>query len=164
MWAINTYLPLLAQGALNYSPVGSGLILTPFGISTFVFGTALGRLITRTGRFRWQMFLGPVVSLVGFVLLTRHVTRFPTQAEIVRNLVICGFGLALGNATRIAVQNAMPQQMMGVVMARHPVRPRDRRHRDADRARRRDDLERARRARQAAAGRLARCAASTPMR
>ena len=116
MWAINTYMPLLAQGSLNYSPVDSGLILIPFGAATFVFGTALGRLMTKTGTFRWQMFLGPVISLGGFILLT-HMHAIPTQAEIVRNLIILGLGMALGNATRIAVQNAMPQQMMGVVMA-----------------------------------------------
>ena len=116
MWAVNTYLPLLAQGSLNYSATGSGAILTPFGISTFVFSTALGRLLSRTGRVRWQMFVGPLVSLTGFMLLT-HMGAIPTKVEIVRNLVICGLGLSLGNAITIAVQNAMPRQIMGSVMA-----------------------------------------------
>lgn len=116
MWSINTYLPLLAQGSLNYSATGSGAILTPFGISVFIFGTLFGQLMSRTGRFRWQLFLGPIVSLIGFWLLT-HMHDVPSQAQIIRNLVICGLGLSLGNVITIVVQNAMPQQIMGVVSA-----------------------------------------------
>jgi EmrB/QacA subfamily drug resistance transporter len=116
MWSINTYLPLLAQGALNYGATASGAILTPFGISTFVFGSLLGQLMSRTGRYRWQLFLGPVVSFVGFVALTR-MDPIPDKGDIIRNLIICGLGLSLGNAIIIIVQNAMPQTIMGVVSA-----------------------------------------------
>jgi EmrB/QacA subfamily drug resistance transporter len=116
MWSINTYLPLLAQGALGYSAASSGLILAPFGISVFISTTILGRVMSRTGHFRWQLFAGPIVSLIGFWLLT-HMGAVPANSEIIRGLVICGFGLALGNAITIAVQNAMPRKIIGVVMA-----------------------------------------------
>jgi EmrB/QacA subfamily drug resistance transporter len=116
LWSINTYLPLLAQGSLSYSATGSGAILTPFGISTFVFGTVLGQVMSRTGRYRWQLFVGPVVSFIGFWGLT-HMGAIPTQGEIIPNLIICGLGLSLVNAIIIIVQNAMPQNIMGVVSA-----------------------------------------------
>jgi hypothetical protein len=41
----------------------------------------------------------------------------PDKADIIRNLIICGLGLSLGNAIIIIVQNAMPQSIMGVVSA-----------------------------------------------
>jgi MFS family permease len=115
MWSINTYVPLLAQGALGASPAYSGAILLPFGLSTFIFSGVLGRLMSRTGRFRWQLFMGPAVSLLGLILLT-HMNPIPSEGELAPILVICGLGLALGNATTIAVQNVMPRRMMATAL------------------------------------------------
>jgi EmrB/QacA subfamily drug resistance transporter len=116
MWAVNTYLPLLAQGALNYSATGSGAILIPFGVATFVFSTLVGQLMSRTGRFRWQLFLAPLALLVAMLGLAT-MDPIPKQSEIILYLIIGGFGVALGNTITIVVQNAMPQHMMGVVSA-----------------------------------------------
>jgi MFS family permease len=116
MWSITTYIPLLAQGALGKSAAASGALLTPFMITSFVAGTLLGQLMGRTGRFRWQLFVGPVIVFTGFVLLG-HMDDIPSESELIRNLVIVGLGMAMGNAIQIAVQNAMPQNQMGVVSA-----------------------------------------------
>jgi EmrB/QacA subfamily drug resistance transporter len=116
MWAVNTYLPLLAQGALHYSATGSGAILMPFGLSIFVFGSLLGQVMSRTGAFRWQLFLSPVLMFAGFYLLL-HMNAIPGRGEIIGGLVIAGAGVALGNSITIVVQNAMPQRMVGVVSA-----------------------------------------------
>jgi MFS family permease len=115
MWAINIYVPLFAQGVLGASPARSGLILLPFGVSFVVFSFILGRVMSRTGRYRWQLFLGPAVVLTGLLLLT-HMSPIPGESQIVPILIVCGLGVALGNAVTIAVQNVMPRRMMGTAL------------------------------------------------
>jgi MFS family permease len=115
MWAINTYVPLFAQGALGSSPARSGLILLPFGVASFVFSFIFGRVMSRTGHFRRQLFMSPVLTMLGLILLTR-MGPSAGEVQIAPILVVCGLGLALGNATTIAVQNAVPLKMMATAL------------------------------------------------
>ncbi len=115
MFGALMFLPLYVQGALGYSAAQSGAVLTPMMLS-FIGGSIIGgQIMTRTGRYKLQAHLAGAVMVAGMFLLTR-MGPGTSLAVVVRNMVVLGVGIgALMPLLNVAVQNAFPYKIMGMV-------------------------------------------------
>jgi EmrB/QacA subfamily drug resistance transporter len=117
MFGSTTYLPLFVQGVIGASATNSGLVTTPMMLGMVVASATSGQIISRLGRYRVLGTLGAAVMTFGMFLLSR-MDAGSTQSEAVRNMVVVGVGLGLTLPIfGIAVQNAVPFRMLGVVTA-----------------------------------------------
>jgi EmrB/QacA subfamily drug resistance transporter len=112
--AVFTFLPLFLQVSTGASATRSGLMLTPQSIGISVMATAGGWLVTRTGRYRWALLLGPAVGTVALLWLT---TIDPSTGvwDLAPILFLLGVGLGLvfPNLT-LTIQNASDFADLGV--------------------------------------------------
>ena len=115
MFGAIVYVPLIYQGVLGIPATNSGLLITPmmFGL---VFGSVLsGQLMMRIARYR---FLG--TGAVGLIALGTYlmstITPSTEQIEVVRDLVIVGFGVGITFPLYLnSVQAAVEPRYIGVV-------------------------------------------------
>ncbi len=76
-----------------------------------------GQWVSRTGRYRANAIVGPVILGAGLFLLSRMDTS-TTNGEAARNMVIAGVGLGLMMQVFVLiVQNAVPLRAMGSATA-----------------------------------------------
>jgi len=92
MFGTITYVPLFVQGVIGTSATSSGVVLTPLMLGAVTTSLLTGQLVSRTGRYRWNAVLGPVVLTAGMLLLWRMDTS-TTNAEAARNMVVAGIGI-----------------------------------------------------------------------
>ncbi|KAJ6525735.1 MFS general substrate transporter, partial [Mycena capillaripes] len=88
------YLPVYLQACKGFSPTRSGVILFGLAFSTPPIAIISGIIITLTKRYRAQLWLGWVISIVGLVLMgtTRADTSLRTFVGF-EILVGAGFGI-----------------------------------------------------------------------
>ena len=117
MFAVMLVLPLYAQGVLGMTAENSGYLMTPMMLSFIVSSVIGGVLITRTGKYRGQIFVGSLLMVLGAFLLTR-LTVSSHWADVVFDMVILGLGIgALMPAMGTIVQNLFPYRVLGTVNA-----------------------------------------------
>ena len=117
MFGTITYVPLFVQGVIGTSATSSGVVLTPLMLGAVITSILTGQLVSRTGRYRWNVVLGPLVLTAGMVLLWQ-MTIDTTNREAARNMVIAGIGIgAMMQVFVISVQNAVPRRMIGSATA-----------------------------------------------
>ncbi|MGH2541566.1 MAG: MDR family MFS transporter [Ardenticatenaceae bacterium] len=111
------FLPLFVQGVMGLSAQASGQIMTPMMLSLLVGSALGGQMLTRTGRYRLQAFGGTILMALGMFLLSRMGPQ-TTPLTVVRNVILVGFGIgSILPLLNVAVQNAFPYGMMGMVSA-----------------------------------------------
>jgi MFS family permease len=92
----------------------SGAVLIPLTTSMIVVSIVVGRLITRTGRYKGFMLAGLLIMAGGYFLLTRLVYG-STQTELTLDMVVVGLGLgAVLQTYTLVVQNATTREDLGV--------------------------------------------------
>ena len=111
---VGTFLPLFLQVATGASATKSGLQMVPQSLGITFTATTIGQLVSRYGRYKWSMVLGPLVSMAG-VLLLSTIDANTTPLELAPPLIVLGIGLGLvfPNLT-VAVQNAAEIKDLGV--------------------------------------------------
>lgn len=115
MFGSTTYLPLFVQGVIGASATNSGLVITPMMLGMVVASAISGQISSRLGRYRVLGTLGAAVMAFGMFLLSRMDAN-STQGDAVRNMVVVGVGLGMTMPIfGIAVQNAVPFRLLGVV-------------------------------------------------
>jgi EmrB/QacA subfamily drug resistance transporter len=117
MFGTISYVPLFVQGVIGTSATSSGVVLTPLMLGAVTTSIVTGQLISRTGRYRWNVVLGPIVLTIGMLLLWRmDVTT--TTGEAARNMVVAGIGIgAMMQVFVLSVQNAVPRAGIGSATA-----------------------------------------------
>ncbi len=112
--SVSTFLPFFLQVATGASATRSGLLLSPQSIGISVVAALGGSIIAKTGRYKWALVLGPVLSLVSLALLTQ-IDPNTTGRDLAPVLILNGLGLGLifPNLT-LTVQNASPIQDLGI--------------------------------------------------
>ena len=111
------YIPIFVQGVLGKNATNSGGILIPMSLAMILTSIATGFLITRTGRYKIFVLVGPVIMAIGFWLFSQMDTG-TTNFELVRNMVLTGVGLGLCMQTfTLIVQNDARQEDLGVATA-----------------------------------------------
>ncbi|OQE07064.1 hypothetical protein PENVUL_c015G03746 [Penicillium vulpinum] len=69
LWCALYYLPLYYEAVKGYSPIISGVALFPETFTVAPSGMVAGVLITRTGRYRWAIWVGWAFSTIGLGLM-----------------------------------------------------------------------------------------------
>ncbi|HWJ33468.1 MAG TPA: MDR family MFS transporter, partial [Gaiellaceae bacterium] len=117
MFGTISYVPLFVQGVIGTSATSSGVVLTPMILGAVCTSILTGQLVSRTGRYRWNAVLGPVV-LTGAMLLLWRMDVSTTNGEAARNMVIAGIGIgSMMQVFVLSVQNAVPRSRIGSATA-----------------------------------------------
>lgn len=113
MFGVTFFVPLFAQGVLGTDARTSGAILLPFTFTFMAMVAVTGNLITRFERYRIFALVGPVLGMVG-VLLLALMGPGVGRGMLEMNLVIAAVGLAACMPIyNLATQNAVPMQLLG---------------------------------------------------
>jgi MFS family permease len=105
------------QGVIGTSATSSGVVLTPLLLGAVITSFVSGQIVSRTGRYRPNTLIGPVVLGLGEVLLWRMGVN-ATNAEAARNMVIVGIGLGMMMQIFVlSIQNSVPRAQMGAATA-----------------------------------------------
>jgi EmrB/QacA subfamily drug resistance transporter len=108
------FIPVYAQGVIGVNVTNSGAVLIPLTASMIVVSIAVGRLITRTGRYKEFMLVGLLVMMAGYFLLTR-LGYGSTQTDLTLDMIVVGLGLgAVLQTYMLVVQNATSREDLGV--------------------------------------------------
>jgi EmrB/QacA subfamily drug resistance transporter len=86
-------LALFLQHGLGYTPLRSGLAVTPFALGMAAAAAIAGRLVPRLGR--WLTVIGLATTVIGLVataLMLPHATGAVTAWQIAAPLLLAGFG------------------------------------------------------------------------
>jgi EmrB/QacA subfamily drug resistance transporter len=117
MFGTITYVPLFVQGVIGTSATSSGVVLTPFMLGAVTTSILSGQLVSRTGRYRANALIGPLVLAAGMLLLWRMDVS-TTNGEAARDMVVAGIGLgSMMQIFVLTVQNAVPRAAMGSATA-----------------------------------------------
>lgn len=117
LFGVTIYIPMFVQGVIGISPTNSGVVTIPLMMGWVVTGILVGRLITRTGRYKVWTITGSLTALVGFWLLTR-LSAQATWPQAVIAMVVLGVGMGQMFQTYIvAMQNAVDRAELGVATA-----------------------------------------------
>jgi EmrB/QacA subfamily drug resistance transporter len=113
MFGAIMFVPLYVQDVLGSSATASGLVLTPLMLAMMLTSVGSGQVITRTGRYRWALILGPVIMAGGYVLLATMTAGSPRlHATAAMTVTGLGLGLLLQNLA-LVVQNGVPSRHLG---------------------------------------------------
>jgi EmrB/QacA subfamily drug resistance transporter len=111
------FIPIYAQGVIGVSVTNSALVLIPLTVSMILVSILIGRLITRTGRYKGFVLAGILVMGLGYYLLTR-LEYGSTQTELTIDMIVVGLGLgAVLQTYTLIVQNATSRSDLGVATA-----------------------------------------------
>src|SRR4051812_8442025 len=117
MFGTISYVPLFVQGVIGSSATSSGVVLTPLMLGAVTTSLLTGQMISRTGRYRWNVVFGPLVLALGMYLLSRMDVN-TTSGEAARNMVIAGIGIgSMMQVFVISVQNAVSRAQIGAATA-----------------------------------------------
>jgi EmrB/QacA subfamily drug resistance transporter len=117
MFGTISFVPLFVQGVIGTSATSSGIVLTPLILGAVTTSFISGQIVSRTGRYRPNTLIGPVVLGIGMVLLWRMDVH-TTNAQAARNMVIAGIGLGMMMQIFVlSVQNSVPRSAMGTATA-----------------------------------------------
>ncbi|KAI1921164.1 hypothetical protein LOZ65_003832 [Ophidiomyces ophidiicola] len=75
LWCTLYYLPLYYETVKEYSPIISGVSLFPLSFTVAPSAAVIGIIVTKTGHYRWAIWLGFAISAIGtglFCLLKVH--------------------------------------------------------------------------------------------
>ena len=117
MFGTIAFVPLFVQGVIGTSATSSGVVLTPLMLGAVAMSMLSGQWVSRTGRYRPNAIVGPIVLGAGMLLLWRMGPE-TTNAEAARNMVVAGIGLGLMMQVFVlSVQNAVPIRSIGTATA-----------------------------------------------
>lgn len=108
------YLPTFIQTSLGASATVSGLLFMPQALGMVAASIVGGRLIARSGRFKWQVVLGSAFSaLAAFLLQTMGVGD--PRWHVAVYLIVFGIGSGLVTPViNVIVQASVSQEQTGV--------------------------------------------------
>jgi EmrB/QacA subfamily drug resistance transporter len=108
-------LALFWQDGLGYSPLRSGLAVTPFALGVAASALIAGRLVSRFGR--WLTVCGLTAMVVGLVmtaLVLRHTTGEATAWAVVGPLLVAGLGGGMVTSPNMTLTlQAVPVRVAG---------------------------------------------------
>jgi EmrB/QacA subfamily drug resistance transporter len=108
------FIPVYAQGVIGVNVTNSGAVLIPLTASMIAVSIVVGRLITRTGRYKGFMLAGLLVMAGGYFLLTR-LEYGSTQTDLTLDMIVVGLGFgAVLQTYTLVVQNATSRGDLGV--------------------------------------------------
>ncbi|KAJ5222929.1 uncharacterized protein N7469_009169 [Penicillium citrinum] len=117
MWCTLYYLPLYYEAVREYSPILSGVALFPQTFTVAPCAIVIGILITYTGKYRWAVWMGWVLSTIGLGLMCIIKRDTSVPGWIFLNIV-GGLGLgALFPSLGYAVQASADPRNLSIAVA-----------------------------------------------
>jgi EmrB/QacA subfamily drug resistance transporter len=114
MFGAITYLPTFIQTGLGASATSSGLVSTPQSLGLLATSIVGGQLVSRTGRFKYQIILGSAITVVAAFLMQTLDVGVP-KWHIILFMALFGIGSGLvGPTVSVVVQSSVGQELMGV--------------------------------------------------
>jgi EmrB/QacA subfamily drug resistance transporter len=107
------FLPLFLQAVLGASATNSGLLLLPLMMGVVVTAIGSGRIISRTGRYKWWPVAGMATCTLGMVLLSR---MDPSTSRVYASASMAVLGLGIGMVMQVlvlAIQNSVEHRDLG---------------------------------------------------
>src|SRR5919205_1804911 len=89
MFGTIAFVPLFVQGVIGTSATSSGVVLTPLMLGAVTTSVLSGQWVSRSGRYRPNALVGPIILTCGMVLLWR-MGADTTNAQAARNMVVAG--------------------------------------------------------------------------
>ena len=117
LWCVLYYLPLYFEAVKEYTPIISGVALFPESFTVAPSAMVIGILITKTGRYRWAIWLGWALSVLGLGLLCviKADTSIPAWIFLI---LVSGFGLGiLFPSLAFAIQGSARPQDLAIAVA-----------------------------------------------
>lgn len=113
MFGTTVFLSQYMQIARGKSPTESGLLTIPMVVGLFLASTLVGRMVTRTGRYKRPMLTGAGLLTVGLALMGT-LDETTSLAELAAFMLVVGAGLgSLMQNLVLVVQNSVPQRDLG---------------------------------------------------
>jgi EmrB/QacA subfamily drug resistance transporter len=113
MFGAMNFLPLFQQTVQGASATNSGLLLLPLMFGMLVVSVVVGRVITKTGRYRVFPIVGGVAMLAGLALLTL-IDADTGKVELAAYMVVLGVGMGfLMQTSMLIAQNSVEQKDLG---------------------------------------------------
>ncbi|KAJ5085231.1 hypothetical protein N7532_010002 [Penicillium argentinense] len=117
LWCALYYLPLYYEAVKEYKPVIAGVALFPQTFTTAPCAIVVGIVITKTGKYRWAIWMGWTISTIGMGLLCIIKRDTSIPGWIFLNLV-SGVGLgALFPSLGYAVQASADPSNLSIAVA-----------------------------------------------
>ncbi|OAI40766.1 hypothetical protein AYO38_05210 [bacterium SCGC AG-212-C10] len=114
MFGAIQYLPTFIQTSLGASATASGLVSTPQSLGLLAASIVGGQIVARTGRWKYQVILGSVMTVGATLLLQTLDVGVPTW-HISVFMVLFGLGSGLlGPTMSVITQSAVSQEFIGV--------------------------------------------------
>jgi EmrB/QacA subfamily drug resistance transporter len=113
MFGAIVFLPLFLQVVAGASATNSGLLLLPLMAGIVGSSVVVGRVISRTGRYKWYPVAGTALMTVAMALLA---TMDATTSRTTASWYVVLLGVGLGTVMPVmilAVQNAVDQRDLG---------------------------------------------------
>ncbi len=109
-----SFLPLYQQTVQGASATNSGLLILPMMAGAMTTSIIIGRLITKTGKYRLYPIIGGAVMTVAMLLLTR-LDVDTSKVESTVYMVVLGLGMGfLMQTTLLISQNSVELKDLGV--------------------------------------------------
>ena len=117
MFGTISFVPLFVQGVIGTSATSSGVVLTPLLLGAVTTSFLSGQIVSRTGRYRPNTLIGPIVLGLGEVMLWRLGVN-STNADAAKAMVIAGVGLGMMMQIFVlSIQNSVTRSAMGSATA-----------------------------------------------
>jgi MFS family permease len=117
MFGTISFVPLFVQGVIGTSATSSGIVLTPLMLGAVTTSFISGQIVSRTGRYRPNTLIGPVLLGAGELLLWRLGVN-STNAQAARAMVLAGIGLGMMMQIFVlSIQNSVSRAEMGTATA-----------------------------------------------
>jgi MFS family permease len=117
LWCLLYYMPLYYEAVKGYSPIISGVALFPDTFTVAPLAVVTGILITVTGRYRWAVWSGWALTVLGTGLLVLLKVDTTIPAWIFLTMV-SGLGLGiLFPSMQFSLQAATSNKDMGFAVA-----------------------------------------------
>jgi EmrB/QacA subfamily drug resistance transporter len=113
-FGVTGFLPLQFQDANFVDPTRAGLYLIPLMVGIMVGSAYGGRLISKTGRYRFVPVSALTVSVLGTAAMSRIAPSTPYWMLIIPMIFIGTGNGATFTTTSIATQNAIDPRMLGI--------------------------------------------------
>lgn len=117
MFGTIAYTPTYLQMVTGANATQAGLLMVPMMAALLVSSVVSGQIISRTGRYKWALITGALVTAAGLFLLS---TMPPTTPVWVTCVYLGVMGLGLGFCMQnlvLVVQNTFPNSMVGTATA-----------------------------------------------
>jgi EmrB/QacA subfamily drug resistance transporter len=117
LFAAIVFMPLFFQIVTGASATGSGLLILPMLLAATTSTAVIGRIVSRTGRYKVFPAVGLVLMAAALFLLSRMNAG---TSRATAALFIAVFGLGFGMVSQIlmiAIQNAVERRDIGIATA-----------------------------------------------